>query len=391
MGNQSFNQMRLRNAELIIHAIRKQPEVSRADLARETDLSPATVSSIVDELINANVLTETGAKSTVAGRRPIGLMFNPEAGFAAGISLTPAKIGIVISDLDGNLKSEFDAPMDVITEPQKIADECIKLMRVACKSIGLSLSSLLAIGIAAPGPFRDEHLPIPGLRRPGEVFENTKLLLSRKLGVPIAVDTLVNMAALAEINSGEGVGSDCLIYFRIAHAVRSAIFSNGNMLRGKFNSSGDAGHIQLPNSNRNCHCCKIGCVNGIAAWPHFQQIASTYGISIQTEQDLMRHAVNGTKAIHELLNECASALGFCVSAAVNLLAPDTLIISSPYLQSGQFFLDPLTSALSKYCQRDLLTQCKIVYRNLNESNEAYGASLLAIQNYPLIKLVQDRI
>jgi glucokinase len=318
-------------------------------------------------------------------------MFNPEAGFTAGICLTPEKIAIVIADLDGKLKSEFEAPMVCISEPQKIADECIKLMRAACKNVGLSLSSLLAIGIAAPGPFRDEQLPIPGLRRPGDVFENVKLLLSRKLGLPTALDTLVNMAALAEINSGEGVGSDCLIYFRVAHAMRSAIFLNGNMLKGKFNSSGEAGHIQLPNSNRSCHCGKIGCVNGIAAWPHFKQIAATYGISIQTEQDLIEHAHNGTKAINELLSECASAVGFCISAAVNLLAPDTLIISSPYFESGQVFLDPLTSALSKYCQRDLLTQCKIVYRDLNNSSEAYGASLLAIQSYPLIKLVQDRI
>lgn len=391
MRNQSFNQMRLRNAESIIHAIRRQSEVSRADLARETALSPATVSSIVDDLISAKVLTETGAKSTVAGRRPIGLMFNPEAGFVTGICITPDQLGILIADLDGNLKAELDCPMDRISEPQVIADECIKLMRQGCKKAGLSLNSLLSIGIAAPGPFRDEHLPISGLRRPGEVFDTVKLLLSRKLGLPTSVDTLVNMAALAEVNNGEGVDSECLIYFRIAHAMRSAIFLNGVLLRGKFSSSGEAGHIQLPNNNWTCHCGKNGCVNGIAAWPHFQSVASKAGIDLRNTQEMINYAVNGNKIIQDLLAEAAGAIGFCMSAAINLLAPDIVIVASPYLKAGQIFLDPLTSALSKYCQRDLLTQCKIVYRDLNDSNEAYGAALLAIQSYPLIKLVQDRL
>lgn len=391
MRNQSFSQMRLRNAESIIHAIRRQSEVSRAELARETDLSPATVSSIVDDLIVAKVLTETGAKSTAAGRRPIGLMFNPEAGFAAGICLRPEKIGIVIADLDGTEKSNIQNPIDFIAEPQKVADECVKLMRIACKKVGLGLNSLFAIGIAAPGPFRDEHLPIPGLRRPGEAFETVKTLLSRKLGIPITLDTLVNMAALAEVHDGEGKGSQCMVYFRIAHALRSAILVDGTLIKGKFNSSGDAGHIQLPNSNWSCHCGKTGCVNGVAAWPHFQSIATKLGVTLETPQQMAELAQGDNKIMQNLLAECASAIGFCVSAAINFISPDIIFIASPYLHCGQNFLDPLTNALSKYSQRDLLTQCKIVYRDLNDSNEAFGAALMAIQDYPLIRLVQERI
>ena len=58
-------------------AIRTNSHLSRADVSRSTGLARATVSSIVDELLDLGIVQETGSKESETGRRPIGLMFNP--------------------------------------------------------------------------------------------------------------------------------------------------------------------------------------------------------------------------------------------------------------------------------------------------------------------------
>jgi hypothetical protein len=203
MANQSFSQMRLRNAESILETVRLHSEISRADLARETDLSPATVSSIVDDLIKTGFLNETGARSTSVGRRPIGLVFNPEAGYIAGICVDTERLSIVLCDLDGKVKAEQSSSLDSNLETQEISEACIKIIRAACKSIGVSMSNVGVLGLAVPGPLKEDYYFKNGARRP-EVYNSTKDILARKMNIPVKIDSLVNMAALAEGMRGAG-------------------------------------------------------------------------------------------------------------------------------------------------------------------------------------------
>ncbi|MBK9773931.1 MAG: winged helix-turn-helix transcriptional regulator [Candidatus Obscuribacter sp.] len=100
--SRSFVDMRRRNALSILDVVRHQPGVSRADLSRAVNLSRATVSNIVDELISIGMLEEIGAMNTSRGRKPIGLNFCPHSRYEAGVSIEDGKCRIAICDLDGN-------------------------------------------------------------------------------------------------------------------------------------------------------------------------------------------------------------------------------------------------------------------------------------------------
>ncbi|HMY55104.1 MAG TPA: helix-turn-helix domain-containing protein, partial [Candidatus Obscuribacter sp.] len=62
MPSPSFLEMRSRNAIHILQAVRESPGMSRAELAKVCDLAKSTVSSIVDQLTEATILTESGPK-----------------------------------------------------------------------------------------------------------------------------------------------------------------------------------------------------------------------------------------------------------------------------------------------------------------------------------------
>jgi len=68
--------VKLLNRELIINELRQNPNQSRADLAKKTNLSKPTVSEIVKELIEEGLVFETGFGPSSGGKRPILLKYN---------------------------------------------------------------------------------------------------------------------------------------------------------------------------------------------------------------------------------------------------------------------------------------------------------------------------
>jgi predicted NBD/HSP70 family sugar kinase len=125
--------------------------------------------------------------------------------------------------------------------------------------------------------------------------------------------------------------------------------------------------------------------------PQFLDRCRKEGIKIDHEQDMPDIVAQGKQEFNELLRECATAVGFAIAAVINTLAPDAVIVSSPYATCGAAFQEPLTNALSKFTQADLLTQCKILQSQLKGSPEAYGAALSAMQSYPLLEHVSARL
>jgi len=72
--------MRDFNKALVLNLIRQQGTISRADIAKRTNLSRSTVSNIVTDLLAANLVQESGTGQSQGGRRPILIEFNYQAG-----------------------------------------------------------------------------------------------------------------------------------------------------------------------------------------------------------------------------------------------------------------------------------------------------------------------
>ncbi|MBX9686610.1 MAG: ROK family transcriptional regulator [Candidatus Obscuribacterales bacterium] len=384
MPNQSFTQMRLRNAESVVNTVRQHREISRADLARETGLSPASITSIVDELIRNGFLRETEPRFTMAGRRPIGLVFNPESGFVAGFQFELDSIKIIIDDLDGKMKYPSEqTSVSTTAESQEIVDLCLHLLKNACKNIGISPAAVRCIGMAVPGPVSEYSLDKDN-RRPPELYNNVKSNLTKTLAVEVKIDSLVNSAALAEAMRGAGKDLDSMVYFRAGHALRSAILLENKLIKGKSQLAGDVGHIIIPGKEWLCSCGRKGCVNGIASVPSFIQLCRKSGINLNDVEDFPLLAGEGSDIFLKLIEDCAEAIAFAAAAAVNILAPDALVFSTPFHNCGAAFETPLANALSRFSQQDLLRQCRVLKAQAKSPSEAYGAALSALHNYPLL-------
>ena len=82
-ADQAF--VRETNLSSVLRLIHTQSPISRAQLAVITGLNKSTVSSLVDELLNQNLIHETGSNSGAAGRPAMQLEINPQAGLIIGV------------------------------------------------------------------------------------------------------------------------------------------------------------------------------------------------------------------------------------------------------------------------------------------------------------------
>ena len=89
------------NNNLVLKTILNYGPISRADLSKKLKLTKATISAIVQDLIDHSLVIEIGNRDTHIGRKPILLSFNQKCAYAISIDLSVEYISVYLSDLKG--------------------------------------------------------------------------------------------------------------------------------------------------------------------------------------------------------------------------------------------------------------------------------------------------
>ena len=240
------------NRRLVLEYIVNNPPVSRADLAKQLKLTKATISAIVQELIQQNLIQEIGSAKTSLGRKPILLEFNQEYGLAMAIDVRPRQILTLISDLKGEnchvkeypFHSEdplFSLLSSIIEENQRFFEHAEK------KIIGI------AIGIYGVVQHNQiiftPYYPLPS--------EDLGSLLEEKFRIPIIVENEANLSVLGE--SAFHYGYENMIHINVHDGIGMGILINGKLYKGKDGYAGEFGHTILFPDGKPCPCGNRGC------------------------------------------------------------------------------------------------------------------------------------
>ena len=115
------NTIRDINRQIVLNYVREKGPISRADIAKETDLQRSTVSHIVKELTDFNLIKEIYGESS-GGRPPALLTLRSARPVAIGIDLGTVKTTVGCCDLTGRIieKDEFDSDPDEVRTTERI-------------------------------------------------------------------------------------------------------------------------------------------------------------------------------------------------------------------------------------------------------------------------------
>src|SRR5947209_12287027 len=126
------------NRSILLELIRKRQPVSRADLARLTGIFRSSVSDIVDELINEDLVMEERATVSGRGRVPMSLRLNDASHTVLGLNIRPRHCQLAYAGLSGQIQQTwtFRTP----SSPHQLVQSVSKTVRKAREDLGLPAS-----------------------------------------------------------------------------------------------------------------------------------------------------------------------------------------------------------------------------------------------------------
>src|SRR5918993_5179124 len=256
-----LNTIRDINRQIVLNYVREREPISRAEIARETDLQRSTISAIVEDLKTEGLIEEVGEGESTGGRRPTLLKLRAVGPIAVGVSITPTCTTVATSDLAGRVIDQ----QEFLTDPDKTLSQVIDVVRDF--SVRYS-GSIEGVGISLPGlvdPSTGNALYIPYfLWRDLPISE----MIAKAVGLPVVIDNDANAMALAELWFGrpEVTAARDFIMVLVAEGVGTGIIFDGQVYRGQRGAAGEFGHMVIgTNAPVACSCGNDDCWEAFAS------------------------------------------------------------------------------------------------------------------------------
>jgi predicted NBD/HSP70 family sugar kinase len=234
--------------------------LSRSDLAEWTGLNRSTVGDLVGDLVARGLVTERRASPTGVPGRPSPIVeVVPERVVVLAIEIFPDTLGAALVGLGGAILARSSAPRDRAPRPPAV--DITALAELCCPLLDSPVAAgLSAVSVAVAGVVREDGVVVvaPNLEwRDAAIADPLRHELD--IDVPVLVANDADLATLAELTRGAGVGSRDFVGLWGEVGVGAGIVVGGTLIRGRAGFAGEVGHLPVRPGGRPCHCGSRGC------------------------------------------------------------------------------------------------------------------------------------
>ncbi|MFJ2575724.1 ROK family protein [Kitasatospora aureofaciens] len=351
-GPASQQGMRRANLALVLGVIARAPR-SRAEVAAETGLTRAAVSSLAEELIAGGLVVEEGpaAPSGKVGRPGTALGLNPRGPGGLGAEIGVEHLGACVVDLRGEVRAwRRQEIRNRGRTPAAVMADLAELLRRAVAEAGLRPAGL---ALAVPGLVgstggvlqRAANLGWADVPLAAELRLALRAAGAEELAeLPVDADNEANLGGLAELWLGGG--PDHFLHVSAEAGVGAAIVVGGRLLRGARGYAGEFGHVPVHPDGPRCACGAHGCLEQYAGEAAVLRAAGLEGIRGDWVALLAERAEAGDAEVREALAGAGAALGIAASGAVNLLDPAEVVLGGGYAQLAPWLLPAMRAELA---------------------------------------------
>ena len=397
-----LHHMRKFNQLLILNYVRDHGPIARVSLAQRLGLSRTTVSSIVDILLQENVLVEGHFQEATpkGGRRAILVHFNADAGRVLGIDVGRSHLTMIITNLAPEIVTQRSVSFNTDLGPETCLPILISEIRTFVQASAVSWDAIIGIGLGIPGPLsNDQHSLISPPHMPGWDNVNIWETLRAVFNKPVYTDNDANMGALGEIRCGAGQGSTDIAYVKIGTGIGCGLVINGQVYRGHQGSAGELGHLSIDENGPICVCGNRGCLETLAAAQAIVADARQ-GLSLTSKQasknmpsshstrpgeqlytditNVIQAAEQGEAGCIAALEHAGERLGLALAGLVNLFNPATIIIDGSVARAGDILLNPLKRTVASSSLPAAWKGTRIVIGKLGPTAIALGTTLAVL-------------
>jgi predicted NBD/HSP70 family sugar kinase len=358
--------------------------LSRTEIARELDVSPATVTQLTRELMGHGMVEELDLKPSRGGRPAQRLGLVGDAGRALGVKVTADHLVLVDVRLDGEVLGSWVRPYDPAA-PDAPGDLAGTVESVLSAITGGP--PLLGVGVGVPGGVDDQGVGTVNAPTLGWQAMPVGERLRRRLSLPVLVENDVNALAAAERLYGRGRTHRDFLVLTIGRGVGAAIVADGRVYRGARGGAGEFGHLCVDPLGPVCGCGARGCLEAFVGSAGLLAAARTRGRADASQSrdadplaavaELGRAAVDGDRIAREVFGEAGEILGRATAGLVNVVDPEVVVVLGEGTADWPFWQVGFDRALRAQLypgRRDISVEVE----SWDETSWAQGAAALVL-------------
>lgn len=371
------------NRNLVLKTIFDHETISRAAIARMTQLTRTTVSDVVAGLMTEGLVEEIGPGSSIGGKPSILLRLVADSRYLIGVNLAQSKfIGSVVN-LRGEIKKTVEVPVSGGDGEQAIR----LLYKILDQLVDNQWKPVVGIGVGTPGLINSrEGIVLNAVNLEWQDLALARLLEGR-YGLPARILNDSQATAIGEFVYGNHRSDGNLVVVNAGHGIGAGILINGRLFQGDGGGAGEIGHVLVESGGRLCRCGRRGCLetlaSGRAILQAAQQRAGLPGGSSLDGVETKFHA--GDPAVKEVILEAAHALGRAIGSLIGTLHIKQVVLTGDVTRFGEAWLAAVRGAMSgaalgRMVQETHLEMGTLDYRACILGSSAY----LLLDDYSLL-------
>jgi predicted NBD/HSP70 family sugar kinase len=349
--------LRQHNLALVLQHIAAGEPVSRARIAAATSLTKTTVSSLVDDLVSARLVTELGPEARGEIGRPGSALALNRAGFVGiGLEINVDYIAVCVANLVGEVRYLRTRPRDNRGQSAaKVLSRAVRMTRTAIESAEAAQLTVAGLAVAVPGPVETDRGLLRLAPNLGWVDVPVAEILADRLAphtFPVVADNEANLAALGELWFGGHDGLTDFIHVSGEVGVGGGIVVGGELFRGVRGFAGEIGHVTVQPDGSRCRCGARGCLEQLAGQEAILRsagltgaVGTTIGQPGGSVAELLARAKAGDPDTLRAVESAGRALGLGLAATANIVDPSTVVLGGLYAALEPWLSKPLLEEL----------------------------------------------
>lgn len=366
------------NRALLLQLICTSGRITRTELSVKSQLSPMTITNIVNEFLAQKLIEEIPPEDTVRvpGRTPMLLQISPASPVVVGIRMTSRHLyGIV-----GNLSmSPITQKTVTLSKTETEATILEKLRQLAQQLIADIDRPILGLGISTAGVINREKGVIEYITN----FFNIKKLdlrsyLTQFFDFPVYVCNDIHAAALCELYFGHGQTEDNFLYVGLTHGIAASIIFERKLL----DFCGEMGHMTIDYHGPKCACGSNGCLELYASTPNLlRQIAAETGVELPDMEAAVQFALSNRTAYAVFYNAMRQ-LSYGINNYLNLYSVPTVILGHDSYLLPDEIVEQMENSIAaiNISMHHFGSRPKLVKSKLGMKTQLYGTLCIVLQH-----------
>lgn len=386
------------NRDLVLKTFFDNESISRAEIARVTGLTRATVSSIVDLFFDEGLVKRVGRGESIGGKAPILLSLVADARYLIGINLEHDKFVGAIVNLGGEIKDEIAFSLG-----ENDGQDAVELIcRILDHLLSRNWNPVVGIGVSAPGLINTKEGVVVNAVNLDWKDLSLAALIRDRYDLPVAILNDSQAAAIGEYVYGhEREPGKNLIVVSVRYGIGAGILIDSKLFQGDGGGAGEIGHVVVQKDGIPCRCGKQGCLETIASSRAIVHRARELAPSAQnsilpkspdaiTFDILVDAFFAGDPLAKVIVSEAGYYLGASIASLISILNIHNIILTGNMTVFGEIWRQAIQDATSQaaFTSMALDTEIKLGKPELRSPILGASASML-LNNYSILFIKSD--